>query len=110
MNMLAAAAEEGIGAFVEKREPKWPDRRVERLLLTIGPAIAARALLWIARNTVGDLRIALQSGSTRATRRNPSIDRAKQPGLFWNYVVWTGVLLAVQAVLTIDDHALMSKA
>ena len=25
MNMLAAEAEEGIGAFVEKREPKWPD-------------------------------------------------------------------------------------
>jgi enoyl-CoA hydratase/carnithine racemase len=24
MNMLAAEAEEGIGAFVEKREPKWP--------------------------------------------------------------------------------------
>jgi enoyl-CoA hydratase/carnithine racemase len=24
-NMLAAEAEEGIGAFVEKREPKWPD-------------------------------------------------------------------------------------
>jgi len=23
-NMLAAEAEEGIGAFVEKREPKWP--------------------------------------------------------------------------------------
>jgi enoyl-CoA hydratase/carnithine racemase len=25
MNMLAAEAEEGIGAFVEKREPKWPE-------------------------------------------------------------------------------------
>ena len=25
MNMLATEAEEGIGAFVEKREPKWPD-------------------------------------------------------------------------------------
>jgi enoyl-CoA hydratase/carnithine racemase len=25
MNMLAAEAQEGIGAFVEKREPKWPD-------------------------------------------------------------------------------------
>ena len=25
-NMLAAEAEEGIGAFVEKREPHWPDR------------------------------------------------------------------------------------
>ena len=24
-NMLAAEAEEGIGAFVEKREPKWPE-------------------------------------------------------------------------------------
>jgi enoyl-CoA hydratase/carnithine racemase len=24
-NMLAAEAEEGIGAFVEKREPKWSD-------------------------------------------------------------------------------------
>jgi len=24
-NMLASEAEEGIGAFVEKREPKWPD-------------------------------------------------------------------------------------
>src|ERR1700722_19089650 len=24
-NMLVAEAEEGIGAFVEKREPKWPD-------------------------------------------------------------------------------------
>jgi enoyl-CoA hydratase/carnithine racemase len=23
-NMLAAEAEEGIGAFVEKRDPKWP--------------------------------------------------------------------------------------
>jgi enoyl-CoA hydratase/carnithine racemase len=25
MNMLAAEAEEGIGAFVDKREPKWPE-------------------------------------------------------------------------------------
>jgi len=25
LNMLAAEAEEGIGAFVEKREPKWPE-------------------------------------------------------------------------------------
>ena len=25
-NMLARDAEEGIGAFVEKREPKWEDR------------------------------------------------------------------------------------
>src|SRR5258708_26435347 len=25
MTMLAAEAEEGIGAFVEKREPKWPE-------------------------------------------------------------------------------------
>jgi enoyl-CoA hydratase/carnithine racemase len=25
-NMLAAEAEEGIGAFVEKREPNWPDK------------------------------------------------------------------------------------
>ena len=24
-NMLAAEAAEGIGAFVEKREPKWPE-------------------------------------------------------------------------------------
>jgi hypothetical protein len=24
-NMLAAEAEEGIGAFVEKRTPSWPD-------------------------------------------------------------------------------------
>ena len=24
-NMLAAEAEEGIGAFIEKREPKWPE-------------------------------------------------------------------------------------
>jgi len=24
-NMLAAEAAEGIGAFVEKREPEWPD-------------------------------------------------------------------------------------
>ena len=25
-NMLARDAEEGIGAFIEKREPKWEDR------------------------------------------------------------------------------------
>jgi len=25
-NMLARDAEEGIGAFIEKREPKWQDR------------------------------------------------------------------------------------
>ncbi len=24
-NMLEAEAEEGIGAFIEKREPKWPE-------------------------------------------------------------------------------------
>jgi hypothetical protein len=83
---------------------------VERLALTIGPAIAAVALLWIARNTVADLRIALQSGSTRATQRNPSIDRVTQPGLFWNYLVWTGILLAVQAVLTLAALAIMTNA
>jgi hypothetical protein len=25
-NMLARDAEEGIGAFIEKREPRWEDR------------------------------------------------------------------------------------
>ena len=25
-NMLARDAEEGIGAFIDKREPKWEDR------------------------------------------------------------------------------------
>jgi enoyl-CoA hydratase/carnithine racemase len=25
-NMMARDAEEGIGAFIEKREPKWQDR------------------------------------------------------------------------------------
>jgi hypothetical protein len=25
-NMMAADAEEGIGAFIEKRTPKWQDR------------------------------------------------------------------------------------
>jgi len=25
-NMLHAEAEEGIGAFVEKRQPKWPEQ------------------------------------------------------------------------------------
>ncbi len=83
---------------------------MERLLLTIGPAIAALALLWVARNTLSDLRIALQSGVTRATRRNPSIARASHHGLFWNYVTWTGILLAVQAVLTLAALAIMTNA
>jgi len=30
-NMMARDAEEGIGAFIEKREPKWQDNRFSSL-------------------------------------------------------------------------------
>ena len=59
-NMMARDAEEGIGAFIEKREPKWQDRMTFRLFRVKRsiPGLAKRRTRNDSRFRVRSLRIA----------------------------------------------------
>jgi 1,4-dihydroxy-2-naphthoyl-CoA synthase len=45
-NMMARDAEEGIGAFIEKREPKWQDKELSRSLAVALEACTIARASW----------------------------------------------------------------